>query len=212
MTAAAESPLTVIEVFADIWCPFAHVGLRRFVHQRWTAGRGDLALHVRAWPLELVNGEPLDANHVAEQIEDLQRQVTPHLFSGFDPGRFPRTTLPALEVVSDAYAVGFDVGERASLIVRDALFERGEDIGDAAVLGRLRTDLALPAPGPDGREQVLADWAEGQQRGVVGSPHFFIGDTSFFCPALRIVREDGKRHIRIDTERFDEFFTHCLAA
>jgi 2-hydroxychromene-2-carboxylate isomerase len=210
MTDAAESPLTAIEVFADIWCPFAHVGLRRFVHQRWTAGRGDLALHVRAWPLELVNGEPLDAHHVAEQIEDLQRQVTPHLFSGFDPDRFPLTTLPALDLVSDAYAVGPSVGERASLAVRDALFERGEDIGDASVLGHLRTDLALPPPG--GREQVLADWAEGQRRAVVGSPHFFIGDTSFFCPALRIVSKDGNRHIRIDTERFDEFFASCLAA
>lgn len=210
--AASSPPGSVVEVFADIWCPFAHVGLRRFIQRRWSAGRRDLVLHVRAWPLELVNGEPLDANHVAEQIDDLRTHVTPNLFSGFDPSRFPTTTLPALDLVSDAYAVGLTLGERASLALRDAMFERGEDISDARVLGRVRSDLALPSPARTGRAQVLADWVEGREREVVGSPHFFIDDSSFFCPTLRIVRENGHRSIRVDAERFDEFFTRCLAA
>ena len=150
MTAPIGSP-TVVEVFADIWCPYAHVGIRRFVHRRWAARRDDLVLHVRAWPLELVNGEPLDARHVAEQVEDLRRQVAPELFGGFDSSRFPRTTLPALDLVNDAYASGVGVGERASLAVRDALFERSDDISDPAVLDRLRVDLALSPPRPDAR-------------------------------------------------------------
>jgi 2-hydroxychromene-2-carboxylate isomerase len=202
----------VVEVFADIWCPYAHVGLRRFVQRRWATRRDDLMLRVRAWPLELVNGEPLDADHVAEQVADLRRQVTPDLFSGFDPRRFPRTTLPALDLVSDAYAQGLKVGERASLAVRDALFERGDDICDPAVLDRVRTDLAVSRVGPGARWQVLADWAEGRRRGVVGSPHFFVGDDSFFCPTLQIDREGGRRHIRVDSLRFDQFFARCAAA
>jgi 2-hydroxychromene-2-carboxylate isomerase len=202
----------VVEVFADIWCPYAHVGLRRFVHRRWVARRSDLVLRVRGWPLELVNGEPLDADHVAEQVADLRRQVTPDLFSGFDPRRFPRTTLPALDLVSDAYAQGLKAGERASLAVRDALFERGDDICDPAVLDRVRTDLALSRVGPGARWQVLADWAEGRRRGVMGSPHFFVGDDSFFCPTLQIDREGGRRHIRVDSLRFDQFFARCAAA
>jgi len=202
----------VVEVFADIWCPYAHVGIKRFVRRRWAAHRNDLVLRVRAWPLELVNGAPLDADHVAEQIEELRRQVAPDLFNDFDPRRFPRTTLPALDLVSEAYASGLALGERASLAVRDALFERGDDISDPAVLQRLRAGLGVDRPGLDARWQVLADWAEGQRRGVVGSPHFFVGDDGFFCPALQIERHDGRRHIRIDSSRFDDFFDRCSAA
>jgi 2-hydroxychromene-2-carboxylate isomerase len=211
MTVPISSP-TVVEVFADIWCPYAHVGIRRFVHRRWAARRDDLVLHVRAWPLELVNGEPLDARHVAEQVDDLRRQVAPELFGGFDSSRFPRTTLPALDLVNDAYASGVGVGERASLAVRDALFERGDDISDPAVLERLRVDLALGPPRPDARNHILAEWAEGRRRGVVGSPHFFVGDSDFFCPTLQIERHDGQRHIRVDSRGFDEFFARCSAA
>ena len=203
---AATAP--VVEVFADIWCPYAHVGIRRFVQRRWAArSQTTSCCSVRAWPLELVNGEPLDADHVAEQIDDLRSQVAPELFSGFDPRQFPPTTLPALDLVDDAYAHGLAVGERASLAVRDALFERGDDISDPVVLDRLRVDLALGPARPDARRHVLADWTEGRRRGVVGSPHFFVGDDSFFCPTLQIERHDGHRHIRIDSQRFDELLS-----
>ena len=211
MIAAADPP-TGVEVFADIWCPFAHVGIKRFVRRRWAARRDGLFLHVRAWPLELVNGKGLDADHVAHQIQDLRRQVSPHLFTGFDPRRFPTTTLPALDLVDDAYRLGLRVGERASLAVRDALFERGDDISDAGVLDRLRVDLALGAPDPGARRRVLADWADGRDRGVVGSPHFFVGDADYFCPTLRIERVDERRLIQIDAQRFEEFFARCEAA
>jgi 2-hydroxychromene-2-carboxylate isomerase len=201
-----------VEVFADIWCPYAHVGLRRFVQRRWAAGRHDLILRVRGWPLELVNREPLDGDHVAEQIEELRDQVAPDLFRGFDPRHFPPTTLPALDLVNDAYARGLRTGERASLAVRDALFERRVDISDPAVLACVRQDLGLGPATIEARWQVLADWAEGRRRGVVGSPHFFVGDDSFFCPVLQIRREGGGRLIEVDSPGFDEFFARCAAA
>jgi len=48
-------PETVIEVFADVACPFTHVGLKSFVARRAGLGRDDVILRVRAWPLEIVN-------------------------------------------------------------------------------------------------------------------------------------------------------------
>jgi 2-hydroxychromene-2-carboxylate isomerase len=202
----------MIEVFADVWCPYAHVGINRFVHQRWTAGRSDLTLRVRAWPLELVNEAPLDAQHVAEHVDDLRRQVAPHLFRGFDAKNFPHSTLPALELVDDAYEVSAITGECASLAVRHVLFERGDDITDPKVLRRLRRQLGVGPPRVAARSHVVRDWRDGQARGVVGSPHFFVNEHSFFCPTLEIERAGDHRQIRIDTKRFDEFFNECAAA
>ena len=48
------APVPVVDVFADVRCPFAHVGLRRLVTRRKQLG-AQLLLRVRAWPLELVN-------------------------------------------------------------------------------------------------------------------------------------------------------------
>jgi hypothetical protein len=52
---------------------------------------------------------------------------------------------------------------------------------------------------------VLADWREGQRRGVVGSPHFFVADEGMFCPSLDISRVDGRLRIASDPGAFDAF-------
>ncbi|MCC6183750.1 MAG: disulfide bond formation protein DsbA, partial [Microthrixaceae bacterium] len=62
--------MRTIEVFADVTCPFTHVGLRRMVAARQAQGRDDVVLRVRSWPLEVVNGAPLDAAFVAEEVDD----------------------------------------------------------------------------------------------------------------------------------------------
>jgi predicted DsbA family dithiol-disulfide isomerase len=55
--------MTSIEVFADITCPFTHVGLKRVVqHVSEMAEPADVI--VRAWPLEWVNGTPLAVDAV----------------------------------------------------------------------------------------------------------------------------------------------------
>ena len=71
-----------VEVFAEVACPFTHVGLRRFVAER-AAGGAARPLVVRAWPLEWVNGHPLDAHHVRAEIDALRETVAPELFAGF---------------------------------------------------------------------------------------------------------------------------------
>ena len=92
-----------VEVFADVTCPFAHVGLRRFVARREEFGLLGPILRVRAWPLELVNGNPLEPSLVAQHAEELREQVAPDLFRGFDPDLVPASSMPALELVAAAY-------------------------------------------------------------------------------------------------------------
>jgi hypothetical protein len=61
-----------LEMFADIACPFTHVGLRRFAALREARGTTAPRLRVRAWPLELVNGRPFDGPTVAPKVAALR--------------------------------------------------------------------------------------------------------------------------------------------
>jgi predicted DsbA family dithiol-disulfide isomerase len=202
--------MIVIEVFADVACPFTHVGLRRFVERRTELGRTDVILRVRAWPLEIVNGEPLDAHFIAEEVDDIRRQIAPTLFERFTVGSFPATSIPALALAAAANDTGLAVGERISLVLRDLLFEQGADIADIEILRRLAADHDVPVDLSDTR-QVHADHAEGVARGVIGSPHFFTPAGGFFCPSLDVGRDAGG-HLRItaDTPGFDRFVTSCF--
>lgn len=200
-----------IEVFADIWCPFAHVGLRAVAEQRQAAGRPDVGLVVRSWPLEWVNDAPMDPHKTLHHADDLRAQVSPGLFANLDIAHFPTSTIDALALVVRAYAGGVTLGERASFALRDALFEHGQDISDPAVLQQIADDLGVGMPDEFDRDGVRADWEEGRQRGVVGSPHFFCGDDGVFCPALSITRDDSGLTITADRARLTEFIDRCLA-
>jgi len=202
---------TVIEVFADIGCPFTHVGLRRLVERRREAGRLDVALRVRAWPLEIVNGEPLDPHFIAEEVDDIRAQVAPSLFEGFRESAFPTSSLPALALVEAGYRSSLAVGEQLSLELRDLLFEHGEAVGSPEVLARLADEHGLVV-GDEDVAAVRAAHAEGVRRGVIGSPHFFTRAGGFFCPALDVHRDDDG-HLRIvpDPEAFDAFVSTCFA-
>lgn len=196
-----------VEVFADVWCPFTHVGLRRFVELR---RHMDVApvLVVRSWPLELVNGAPMDPAFIAEEVEDIRGSVAPELFTGFDEGAFPTTTLPALSLTGRAYERSAEVGEAVALELRDRLFERGEDIGDPDVLAAVAAAHGLEVDAGD--ELPRRDWEEGKARGVIGSPHFFTPGGDWFCPSLDVSRaDDGHLRITDDPEGFDAFVRSC---
>jgi predicted DsbA family dithiol-disulfide isomerase len=199
-----------VEVFADVWCPFTHVGLRRFVERRARAGKA-VDLRVRAWPLERVNGRPLDPAFVAEEVEQIRATVAPELFVGFDIGNFPATTIPALQLTCRAYETSMATGEAVALELRDRLFERGEDVSDPAILAAVATAHGLEPEGP-ADDLPGQDWQEGQRRGVIGSPHFFTPGGSFFCPALDVRKVDGHLLITADPEGFDRFVRSCLAS
>jgi predicted DsbA family dithiol-disulfide isomerase len=199
----------LIEVFADVVCPFTHLGLRRFVDRRRTLGSNRI-LRVRAWPLELVNGEALASGLVAEEVHELREQVSPDLFVGFDPTQFPTTSLPAMTLVDAAYRRSAQLGERVSLAVRHALFEEGRDISSADVLAEIARAHGLGRLGVVDRASIIADWEEGRRRGVQGSPHFFVGGEGFFCPTLEIARVGDRLQITRDPARFEAFMACAL--
>jgi predicted DsbA family dithiol-disulfide isomerase len=203
--------MSIIEVFADVRCPFTHVGLRRLVERREALGRHDVQLRVRAWPLELVNDAPLDADFIAEEVDEIREQVATDLFTGFDVAAFPSSSLPSLALAAKAYAVSAAAGEQVSLALRDALFELGRDVGAADVLDEIAAAAGVGVPDAADHQRVLDDWAEGRERGVIGSPHFIVGDTGFFCPALDIARVDGHLQIRTDRAAFDAFVERCFS-
>ena len=203
---------TVIEVFADIWCPFAHVGLRAIEEQRTRAERDDVAIWVRAWPLELVNGAPLDPTVTAQHAEDLRNQVAPNLFSHLDVDRFPTSTLEALALANRAYRTNLEVGERVSFALRRALFEEGRDISDPEILEHLARELGVAMADESDRTAVIADWDEGKRRGVLGSPHFFCGEADVFCPSLDITKDPvGGLSVVRDISGLTAFLEQCLA-
>jgi predicted DsbA family dithiol-disulfide isomerase len=199
-----------IEVYADIWCPFTHVALRRLVVARNARAR-DTPIRVRAWPLEWVNGRPLAAELVAAEIAGLRAEVAPELFAGFDATSFPTTTIPALGLVAAAYQLGDDIGEVLSLRVRDALFEEGRDLANEAVLHAIGNEFGVE-PLERSRAEVLvrADWNRGKLRNVQGSPHFFAADRDRFCPSLRIRHEGSEFDISVDAAAREDFYATVL--
>ncbi len=202
---AAPTKARVVEVFADVSCPFSHVGLRLLVEQRNQLGRDDVVLRVRAWPLELVNGAPLAGDFVGEEISVLRDGVAPDLFKGFDATHFPSTTVPALALAALAYRRGDLTGEEVSLALRTALFEEGRDIADPAELAAIAHSFDLDLVGADAERSVHDDWHEGERRGVVGSPYFFVDDNGFFCPTLNVTHVEGQLQVDVDLDAFSEF-------
>ncbi len=107
--------MSQIEVFAEIVCPFTHVGLRRLIDARDASG-AEAPVRVHAWPLELINGSPQDPDLVAREIDALRADVAPELFRGFDRARLPRTSIAAFGLAAVAYEHhGVGVGEAVSL-------------------------------------------------------------------------------------------------
>lgn len=199
-----------IEVFADVGCPFTHVGLRRFVARRAELGREDVHLIVRSWPLEVVNGAPMEAAFIAEEVEEIRGQLGRDVFVGFRESAFPSTSMPALALAAAAYEEDVAVGEQVSLELRDLLFEQGVDIADRSTLQGVADRHGLAAD-LDDEERVRADHAVGVERGVIGSPHFFTPEGGFFCPALEVSRDDaGHLRVTADPEGFDRFLASCL--
>jgi len=209
---AEGGQISEIEVFADVWCPFAWIGLTRVVEARRALGESGPSMRVRPWPLELVNGQPQSAERIVEEVVELRRSVTPDLFVGLRADRFPRSTLLALALAESAYEVSVAAGEAVSLELRRRLFEEGQDVGDRSVLEKVGRAHGLAVPTERAaRERAEAALAEGRRRGVLGSPHFFLGNADYFCPALVIQRDgSGALEVHFDQEGFSAFVVAAL--
>ena len=186
------SAVRTVEVFAELLCPFTHVGLRTLIDRR-PLERPEPRLRIRAWPLELINGEPLDPHHVGAEISALRASVRPDLFSGFRADAFPRTSMPAYALTAAADRLGEPaLVEEIGMALRNAVFEEGLDIGQRDVVATIADRYGIePLDAEATAAAVRADLDEGRARGVIGSPHFFAEDgESGFCPSLAICRDD----------------------
>ena len=200
--------MSTVEVFADVLCPFTHVGLHTLIDRR--AGRGLDAprLRIRAWPLELINGKPLDPDHIAAEIVALRGSVRPDLFSGFSVSAFPQTSMTAFALTAAADRTEDPVLiENVGMALRNSVFEQGLDIGRPEVVSAVADRFGLTPLDADATEAaVRADWDEGKRRGVVGSPHFFTpGGGNWFCPGLAISRDDAGAFVVAWKEGSDAF-------
>jgi len=199
-----------IEVFADITCPFTHVGLRRLNEARQARG-SQPSLRVRGWPLEWINGAPLGADLLAREVDALRTQVAPDLFAGFDAAMFPLTSIPAFGLAAAAYLLDDAIGETVSLALRDALFEHGEDISDHDVLAAIGRNAGVePFDRTEAESALQVDWEQGKARGVRGSPHFFVGGRSWFCPSLNISHDHERFDIQTGGEKMRDFYAAAV--
>jgi predicted DsbA family dithiol-disulfide isomerase len=196
-----------VEVYADITCPFTHVGLKQVV-RHIDELETPVDVIVRAWPLEWVNGSPLDVDAVKVKAAALTEQLGVDDFAGLRADHWPSSTIPALNLAASAYASVPRLGLVVSLELRAALFEHGIDVGDPDVLAFIAANHGLPVPSSEASEAVTHDYDQGRARGVQGSPHFFIGDDGFFCPALDLGHDDdGHLTARFDSKMLGEFFS-----
>ena len=199
-------------MWADASCPFAHYSLQRFAQRRDLAGADHVRLRVRAWPLELVDGQPLTAEKVESEIPDIRVQVADDLFTGFDPDAFPGSTIGILGAAALAYDAGAETGEAFNLALRTALFEDGEPVGDPSVLSAISEAHGFSLPGDSAaRAAVERDFAEGKRLGVEGSPTFVVDGEAYFCPTLKIDHEGDRLRITVDEPRAQQFFDAALA-
>lgn len=205
----AAPPVPAIDVYADVVCPFAYVGLTRLFERRCEMGRDDVVLRVRAWPLEIVNGAPVDPDLIAEEIDEIAPQVAPDLFRGFEPASFPASSVPALALTDAAYQVDLATGEAVAMELRRLLFEHRTDVADPDVLAGVARRFGLTGLGD--RAAVLADHERGRELGVVGSPHFVVGGESLFCPVLAISRRDGRLHVEVDPAGLERLVAACFS-
>jgi predicted DsbA family dithiol-disulfide isomerase len=201
----------MIEIFADVWCPFAYVGIRRVFQYRDEIGRNDVPIIVRSWPLESVNDAPMAQAKALGNCEALRRQVAADQFANTELSNFPSTTLDALTLIAQAYEQDVSAGEKASIVIREAIFERGDDVADYSVLQGLAENLGVSYVRDADHTLVRRDWEEGKTRGVVGSPHFFNGSVGVFCPSLQLTRtEDSGLIIQANAEKLAAFLKTCF--
>ena len=88
-----------------------------------------------------------------------------------------------------------------------AFFEEGRDITDHETLWKIGAPFSVqPMSTRVAGTLVDRDWQAGQRRGVEGSPQFFVGERTWFCPSLIINHDDGRFTIRRDDGALGEFY------
>ena len=110
---------------------------------------------------------------------------------------FPINTLTLMRGATGLQWRQPDAFHRYLEVVHRALWESGENLGDAAVLAGALERAGIDAAGfaalvadPEVKARLVATTEEAVRRGVFGAPTFFVGETMFFGQdRLDFVRE-----------------------
>jgi hypothetical protein len=198
-----------VEVSADLWCPFAYVGLvaaTKYCDEL----RNRVRLTIRSWPLELVNSGPLSKEKTFANASALRASVAPELFSGIDHWSYPRSTLSALALAAKANVLDLDLGRIVSMHLRHRLFEDGADLSSEDELNVVAKQFNLERGGND-LLLMEQEYDAGKRRGVKGSPHFFCENgAEIFCPTLDLSRDpQGNLEVVQMASRLHSFLQDC---
>lgn len=179
--------MPVVTIWSDVHCPWATTAIHRLRAARDQDGL-DVEFQLRAWPLELVNGEAGSRDSLMLEVGVLST-YEPEIFSAYDNDAWPSTFLPALELVAAARRVhGPRAAEDVDYALRLSFFRDGVDISLRPGLEKAVQLAAGFGSGLDGeavlaewdsgapRADVLADFRESKNVGVSGSPHVFWPD------------------------------------
>lgn len=178
-----------IDIWSDIHCPWALIALHRLRQARARLGV-EVTFAPRAWPLEWVNRRGTPRAIVTAETAVLASHE-PRLFNAYRCESWPSTFLPAFELVAAARRChGLAAAENVDFALRLAFFRDSVDVSIAAGLRRsleiaasmneeVDVDAVIAAwTNSPVRAHVAADFREGQQLPIQGSPQIFWPDGS----------------------------------
>lgn len=196
-------PRLIVDVVADIVCPWCYVGVKSFLASR-DAIAGDFDVVPRFRPYQLNPGLPAagvdrhefyrakfpDANALAAARVAIRENARLSGFD-FDPSAPPRlpNTVKAHQIIRLAHFTGNQ--EKAVLAIYRAFWDSLKDIGDDRVLVEIAQgagiDGGLAAAALSSREDAAMIEAESdqfRQAGVSGVPTFIINERTGFSGGM----------------------------
>lgn len=181
-----------IDVVSDVVCPWCYLGQKRLDNAVAAVPEIDIAVNWRPFQLDpTIPDEGLDRQeYMQRKFGDLSRLHDAHarldtlgavegIDFAFDAITVSPNTLDAHRVIRWAGSAGAEVQNRLVRALFSLYFERGENIGDHAVLaaaaGKAGMDRAVVesmlAAGAD-REAVAEEAATASRMGITGVPCF----------------------------------------
>jgi predicted DsbA family dithiol-disulfide isomerase len=186
-----------VQVWSDLLCPFAYVGLLRFYRARARLGLDDaVRVEHHSFPLELFNGPHprRGTDSEAVGVGSIEPEAEFRLWTAPDD-QYPHTVLLAAEAVIAARAQGAAASEALDLALRRAFWTHSRSISHRAVIldvaeetGTVDVkDLAAALDEGRHRADLMTDFAVAQTDAVAGSPTFRLPDgTALTNPGIEV--------------------------
>jgi predicted DsbA family dithiol-disulfide isomerase len=177
-----------VQVWSDLLCPFAYVGLLRFYRTRTKLGLADaVRVEHHSFPLELFDGPHPRRGTDTEAVGlgRIEPEAQFRIWTEPDD-RYPHTVLLAAEAVIAAGAQSRVAGETLDLALRKAFWTHSRSISHRAVILEVAAEAGpvdvtrLAAALDDGRHRadLMADFAVARTDAIKGSPTFRLPDGS----------------------------------